>query len=154
MVMYGDVFHKCNTFSFCSEILCLSVTIIQHEFQKKYRCNGTGRSSDTTKDAGSGSLVCKCYWNIGFPTSLYLCSVLWWWEGKHKQHSSTFSTCADKAKEQGHPQCIGNLLRACGLHLICIKNTEIAPAFILTRGTCGWYGQQLILPGSPWAGIS
>lgn len=70
-----------------------------------------------------------------FSYFLYLCCVLWWWEEKHKQHSSTFSTCGNKAKEQWHPQCIGNLLRACGLHLICIKNTEIAPAFILTRET-------------------
>lgn len=90
---------------------------------------------DTTKDAGSGHLVYKRYQNITFPTS-YICAVSF--SGGKKNTTSTHQLSAHvetKLKEQGHPRCIGNLLSARGLHLICIKNTWIAPAFISATRT-------------------
>lgn len=75
-----------------------------------------------TEDAGSGHLVCERYRTITFPTS-YVCAVPF--SGGKKNTTSTHQLSAHvetKLEEQGHPRCIGNLLSARGLHLICIKN--------------------------------
>lgn len=74
-----------------------------------------------TKGAGSGHLVYKPYWKIGFPASS-ICAVSF--SAGKKNTTSTHQLSAHvetKLEEQGHPQCIGNLLSARGLHLICIK---------------------------------
>ena len=67
---------------------------------------------DITKETGSGHLGYMRYRNIGFPTS-YICAVSL--SGGKKNTTSTHQLSAHvetKLKEQGHPQCIGNLLSA------------------------------------------
>lgn len=65
-----------------------------------------------TEDAGSGQLLYGRYWNIAFPTP-YICTVSF--SGGKKNTTNTHQLSAHvetKLEEQGHPQCIGNLLSA------------------------------------------